>query len=82
MSDKAQAIVDAIFDELGRAQRLHPVWPCDTIHQAAILSEEAGEVVKAANNYVYHGGDMQQIRNELVQVGAMVVRMLANLPKV
>lgn len=81
MTHKAQTIIDAIFTELGRAQRLHPVWPTDLIHAAAILAEESGEVVKAANNHIHHGGSLDEVRTELVQTGAMVLRMLINLPE-
>ena len=70
-----------IRNEFARAQRLHPIWPADIIHQAAVVAEEAGEVVKAANDYRYHGGSLEDVRTELVQTGAMVLRMLINLPR-
>lgn len=76
------AAIGEILTELARAERLHPVWPEDTVHQVAIMIEEAGEAVQSANNYVHHGKsivDAVQVRRELVQTGAMTIRCLMHL---
>jgi len=70
----------SLTEELRRAEDLHPEWPTDLIHQIAIMSEEAGEVVQAANNLIMHKeGSIEDVRNELVQTGSMVLRCLKNL---
>lgn len=66
----------AIEAELARAKALHPNWPTDLIHQAAIMAEEAGEAVRAALNVTYHGGSIEDVRTELVQTAAMCLRMM------
>ena len=48
---------------------------------AAILSEEAGEVVKAVNNIVEKHLDDSDYRTEAIQCGAMCLRFLKNLEK-
>jgi predicted transcriptional regulator len=76
---RAEAVF-AILDELDRAETLHPSWPTDHIHQAAIVAEEAGELVRAALNHTYHGEDAEEMRKEAIQTGAMAIRFLVNLP--
>jgi hypothetical protein len=74
-----------ILEELVRAEELHPFWPIDVIHQAAIVGEEAGEVLKAAIDLHYkdeaehpiiRAQHRRDLITELVQTGAMVHRML------
>jgi hypothetical protein len=36
-------LIDEILAEVKRAETLHPHWPPDPIHGAAIVSEESGE---------------------------------------
>lgn len=68
-----------IQDELERAERKHPDFPDDMFHQLAIMQEEAGEVTKAVLHYKYEGGSFEHIREELIQTGAMCMRMLQNM---
>jgi len=72
-------ILNDILRELERAERLHPAWPTDTIHQVSIMGEEAGESLRAALRLVYEGGTLEELRTEMVQTGAMVIRVLKNL---
>ena len=77
------AIID-ILKELARAERLHPAWPADPVHQVAIMMEEAGETVQAANDLLYgdHGAAMMfnaDLHRELVHTGAMCLRCLMHL---
>jgi NTP pyrophosphatase (non-canonical NTP hydrolase) len=54
----------------------HPVFPKDIKHQALILAEECGEVVQAVLNHTDHGEDYGNIRDELLDTAAVIVRML------
>jgi len=87
-SDEVHLIIQDILAELARAEHFHPVWPAfshrgDHVWAASILAEEAGEVLKAALNYQAHGkGNIERIREELVQTAAMAIRNLKNLDRV
>ena len=74
-------LVHEILVELKRAEKIHPVWPDDPIYAAAIISEEAGEVVKAVNNAVTgkKDGKDSDYRTEAIQCAAMCIRFLKNL---
>jgi NTP pyrophosphatase (non-canonical NTP hydrolase) len=65
--------------ELERAESKFPVFPADPIHAAAILQEEAGELIRAALQFTYEGGSFDAMKNEAVQVGAMALRFLVNI---
>ena len=68
-----------IDEELKRAKRKHPTWPTDNIYRASIMAEEAGEAVKAANQYVLEDKPIENIEKELIQTGAMVLRHLESI---
>lgn len=69
--------------ELISAEAKHPGWPDDIVHQAAIVAEEAGELLQAANDIREHPAsasfELGRIRHEAAQVGAMALRLLLNL---
>ena len=67
--------IGLVFDEVTRARELHK-WPDDVIHQAAIVAEEAGELVQAVNNFYHHGGDYELAKKEAIQVAATAIRFL------
>lgn len=71
---------EEIFAELDRAKKKHPNFPKDMFRQLAIMQEEAGEVTKAVLHYHYENGTLEHVKEELIQTGAMCVRMLENLP--
>ena len=71
--------VMAILKECNRACEKHPQWPTDIIHQIAVMTEEAGESMKAALEYHYEGKPLNEVRKELIHTGAMVLRCLVNL---
>lgn len=73
--------INAIMEELRSARIQHTAWPHDIVHAVAIVAEEAGEALQAANNALHHGKHIQFVKNELVQTGAMVIRALVNLQK-
>lgn len=75
---KTQAI-NEILAELDRAVKVHPHWPDDIIHGAAIVGEESGELIRAAINKVYEGGDIEEVRKEAIQTAATCIRLLINL---
>jgi len=68
-----------ICAELDRAQGLHPAFPVDTVHQVAVMVEEAGEAMQAALNHIYHGGSLEAVKTETIHAGAMALRVLMNL---
>lgn len=72
-------ILESFLQELERAEAKHPAYPPDPIHAAAILAEEAGEVVKAALQFTYEGGTLVDMEKEAIQTGAMAIRFLKNL---
>lgn len=76
----ARAAIEAILLELERAENKFPSWPDDLIHAAAIVGEESGELIRAALQYRYEGGVVEEAEKEAVQVGAMAVRFLKGLP--
>lgn len=65
--------------ELEAAERKFPGWPTDPVHAAAVLQEEAGELVRASLQFTYKNGDLSAMRREAVQTGAMALRFLLNL---
>lgn len=74
-----KTIIKAITDELSEAEKQHPDWPLDPLHQIAIVNEESGEATQAALQYVYENGPYENIKNELIQTAAMCIRMIENL---
>lgn len=78
-----ESVCRLFIAELVRAEKKHPVWPTDIVHQAAIVAEEAGELLQAANNMLEsgdeYGFDLSHIRTEAIQTGAVALRLLINL---
>ena len=75
--NKADAM-NLIYKEYEAAVEKHPDWPIDPIHAAAILAEEAGELVQACLDYVYRDSDGKAAIEEATQCGAMALRFLIN----
>lgn len=72
-----EKIVTDVFNELNSAIVKHPVWPEDDyVHMAAIVSEEAGEVVREANHIREGKPDLPALRAELIQTAAVCFRYL------
>ena len=76
---KKAIAIESICTELESATYKHPYFPTDIIHQVSIMNEEAGESIRAALNYVYEDGNIEEVRSELIQTGAMVIRCLMNI---
>lgn len=70
------ATVLCVFEELKRAQRQHPQWPTDNVKRAAIVLEEAGEVIREANRIDEGKSSLAALKMELIQTAAMCYRML------
>lgn len=77
---KKQAIDLVIDIELDKATKKHPDWPTDIIHAAAIVMEEAGELIQACLDVVYFEGKLEDVRDEAISVAAMAKRFLFHLP--
>ena len=78
--------LELILNELETAREKHPDWPDDKIHATAILIEEAGELLQAANDHEHctkHEVCKQIVINRMklaaAKVGAMSMRFLMNL---
>jgi len=68
-----------IVKEYKKACEKHPEWPSDILHQIAIVNEESGEATRASLQFVYEKGSIEDVRKELLQTGAMCLRMLKGL---
>ena len=70
--------------ELRSAKKKHPNWPKDQIHRAAIVNEEAGELLRASIQHTYEKAPFYCMHEEAIQTGAMALRFLletGELPK-
>lgn len=76
---KQYRILREIEDELKTAEGMHPDWPEDVIHQAAIVAEESGELIRAALQFNYEGGSLEDMKKEAIQTAAMCIRFLKNI---
>jgi hypothetical protein len=82
MSD-LNSIFGEIETELQAAIAKFPTWPTDAIHAAAIVSEEAGELTKAATEctYEYPKSITSDVRKEALQTAAMAIRFLLSVDR-
>ncbi len=70
-----QVFSNLVWDELQRAERKFPEWPDDHIHGTAIVVEEDGEMMKAALQLTYEGGNISHLIKETIQGAAMCLRL-------
>jgi D-serine deaminase-like pyridoxal phosphate-dependent protein len=70
--------VRQVMEELSKARSKFPSWPDDPIHAAAVVQEEAGELVQAALQAVYepHRSSLTDARKEAIQTAAMAIRFI------
>jgi hypothetical protein len=82
-SASVSSVMDDVEDELMKAMDKFPQWPSDMVHGAAVVAEEAGELVKACLEFSYepqkHHDNLLRVRKEAIQTAAMAVRFLMNL---
>ena len=76
---KIETILGLVMTEIDRAEQLHPVWPTDLVRAAAIPVEEAGELLKAANDHGEKHNSRQSIITEAVHTAASAIRFLKNM---
>lgn len=79
---KLEKALELVFCELERAETLHPAWPADLVKRAAIICEEAGEVIQAANNFDEKKGSKKTLITEVVHVAACALRFLKNIEEI
>jgi|GEM_PF-2550289 len=75
-------VKEAIFcivQEMQSAIKQHPEWPTDIVHQAAIIGEEAGELLRATINHTYEKKCWSEIHIEAIQTAGTCVRLLTNI---
>lgn len=65
-----------IEKEVVRARKVNGRLPSDLVYRAAIVAEEAGELVKAALQHRYEGGKIERIQKEALHTAATCVRVL------
>lgn len=70
-----------VINEILRAEEKFPGWPDDFIHGAAIVGEEAGELLQATYKHTYENGALAAIRKEAIQTAAMSLRLIMDLDK-
>lgn len=77
---KIEIALAQIFSEVERAEKLHPDWPTSPIHQAAIVTEEAGELLQASlNHHNERRGSKKAMITEAIHTAASVIRFLKNI---
>lgn len=72
--------LEKIHDYLIEAIQKHPEFPDNVVEMVAIMAEEAGEAIRAANNYQHENGSIEELKEELFQTAAMCLRCLHHLP--
>lgn len=81
LEDVMQEHIAVILHELRHCFINHSdkEWPWnsfDFVHQTAVMAEEAGEAIRAANNMREGKGDRMALYNELAQTAAMCLRIM------
>ena len=79
-------LIEEIMTELKRAKKKHPSWPDHIVARAAVVGEEAGELVRAALNHKYEAPTPDQraqwkeeMRKEAIHTAATCIRFLEGL---
>lgn len=70
---------DTVNDYLIEATKKHPDFPKNVVEMVSIMAEEAGEAIRAANNYQHEKGQLDEVKTELYQTAAMCIRCLIYL---
>jgi hypothetical protein len=73
---EVMCITREMMEEVLSAIKKHPTWPECSVQRAAIIMEEAGEVIREANHIREGHRDKAHLRAELIQLGGTVYRML------
>lgn len=75
-SPEMATIIIQVMEELRRAEDNHPVWPTCPVKCAAIVAEEAGELIREANLIDEGKGKYENLKTEAVQTAATALRLL------
>lgn len=81
LTARTDDVADMIHREHKRATEKFCAWPDDPIHAATIVAEEAGELSRAALEYVYESGNMNDMEKEAVQTAVTAIRFLLSIGK-
>lgn len=76
--ERVTSSINDLVAELQRAEIKHPIWPDNQLRQTAIVSGEAGEAMQASLHVAEGRGEMDKLREEIIQTGAMCLRWLIN----
>ena len=76
---KTEQVIGLVMAEINRAEKIHPAWPRDLVKASAIVAEEAGETLQAANNYDESRSGKQHIITEAIHTAATAIRLLKNI---
>lgn len=71
LSDTEKDVIKQIIVEYQRSKVKHPKWKDNYVIAAAVVSEESGELMRAALEYEDEGGEHIEMIKEAIQVGAM-----------
>jgi hypothetical protein len=78
-----EACMEAVKDEVERAQNLHPAWPSDPLHALGILFEEFVELTRAMVQLTYEPEKVifspAGVAEEALQTAAMALRLMLHL---
>lgn len=75
-SPEMATLLIEILMEVEQAKLKHPYWPDDNVKRAAIILEEAGEIIREANSLDEGKGDYMNLRTEIIQTAGTCLRML------
>ena len=72
---------ESVFELIGKsidyAETKWPGWPRDPVHAAAVVVDEAGELLHAAMATTYRGGNRAEMLAEALHVAATATRFIA-----
>ena len=67
---------ELIDEEVCRARKKYNWWAVNPVIQAAIVADEAGELLRASLKLIYKNGNYDDFRKEAIQTAAMCIRLL------
>lgn len=76
---KIETVIALVMAEIDRAEKIHPAWPKNHIHQCAVVAEESGELLQASLNHNERKGSKQSMITEAIHTAAMAIRFLKNI---
>ena len=71
--------IEKVVEEFDRASKMWPGWPSDPVHAAAVVVEEAGELMQDALDLCYGKKNEAHMANEAAQVAASAIRFLMSV---